>query len=277
MLPRPLVLCIGRIIARLAFYLVSRERKKALNNLRKAYGATKSEKEIRLIGRTVFENMALTASDFVLFPRFDRKTIDQLLSENQLHKIGTVAERKKQGGIIITAHMGNWELLAATAVAHGYDGFVLGKRLRYDGYNDSVVNLRKSQNVHTYYRDQSPRELLQQLKKGILVGILPDQDIADIEGIFVDFFGMPAYTPTGPAKLAITAKVPIIVAFMLRDGAKYRLIVERVIDTTVHPDESKQAAVERLTVEWSLLVEKYIKKYPDQWAWFHNRWKTQKV
>jgi len=275
-LPRPVVLCLGRGGSRCAFYFIRREREKALANLKKAFGETMTDKELWNLGIKVFENMALTACDFVLFPQFDADALARLVIDNEIEKLGTVDERRKQGGIIITAHMGNWELLAATVIAHGYNGIVLGKKLRHDGYNDLIIQLRESQKVYTYYRDQSPKVLLQRLKNGVMVGILPDQDIADVKGIFIDFFGIPAYTPTGPVKLAITAKVPIIMAFMIRDGKKYRFVIDRIIDTQIKSDESKDDAVVRITTEWSGVIEEYIKKYPEQWAWVHNRWKTQK-
>jgi len=276
-LPRPFILFLGRLVSRLAFYCVIRERNKTLANLKRAFGATKTDKQIWQLGLKVFENMALSACDFILFPRFDFAEIKRLLIENEIDKLGTIEERQGKGGIIVTAHIGNWELLAATVVAHGYNGFVLGRRLRYDKYNDAVIELRESQNVHTYYRDRSPKELLQRLKKGVMLGILPDQDITEVDGVFVDFLGMPAYTPTGPAKLAITAKVPIIVAFMLREGTDYRFKIDRIIDTQVNSNESKEDAILRITQEWSHSIEECIKKYPEQWVWVHNRWKTQKI
>jgi Kdo2-lipid IVA lauroyltransferase/acyltransferase len=269
-LPRTVVLVIARSGALCAFYCITREREKTLNNLKRVFGGSFTQQKIHRCARDVFKNLAVTACDFARFPRLSAADIKVLVRTSGFEKLSG----HSNGGLIVTAHMGNWELLAAAMIINGYNGFVLGKRLRFDGYNDLVIRLRESQKVYTYYRDRSPKELLQRLKAGQLLGILPDQDIADVDGIFIDFFGIPAYTPTGPAKLALAAKVPIIMAFMLHEGDKYHLVIDSVIDTQLKDDETKPEAIERITRAWSGVIEKYIRQYPDQWAWMHNRWKT---
>lgn len=269
-IPRSIVLIIAKCAAVFAFYGISREREKTCANLKRVFGETLGEDQIRQCAKNVFKNLAITACDFARFSRLKDADIKKLVRTSGLEKLSG----HTTGGLIVTAHMGNWELLAAAMIVNGYNGFVLGKRLRFDGYNELVVRLRESQKVYTYYRDRSPKELLQRLKAGQLLGILPDQDIADVEGVFIDFFGIPAYTPTGPAKLALAAKVPIIMAFMLHEGDRYHLIIDSIINTQITEGETKQEAIKRITRAWSDIIEKYVRQYPDQWAWMHNRWKT---
>ena len=274
--PRSVALTLAAMLSRAAYCVVRRERKKAESHLAAAFGDAKSPAEIRGITKKVFRNLAFTACDFALFPKLRPEHISRIVTIENPALLEKYNREEGRGVILLTGHLGNWEMLAAALIAQGYSGMVLGKRLRYEKYNELVVAVRRSQGVETYYRDQSPRALIRLLKQGKVVGILPDQDIADVEGVYVDFFNRPAYTPTGPAKLALAAGVPILTAFLLREGRRYRLVFDAEVDTRRREGESKEDAIRRITVDWNAIIEKYITMYPDQWAWVHNRWKTQK-
>ena len=275
-LPRVIVLGIAKLLGWSAFYFLKRERERTLSHIRYAFGSSKDEQWCTQIVRRVFVNMALTAADFARFPRMRMKHIEALVTTVGMEKVEDIMQRQERGLIVITAHLGNWELIAATFMNHGYTGCVLGTEIYYSLYNQIIIDLRESQKVYTFYRDRSPKDILRRLKSGEVVGILPDQDIADVEGIFLDFFGKPAYTPTGPVKLALAADVPIILAFMVRAGDRYRLLFDDIIEPVLFEGEDKTKAVERMTRRWHTIVERYIKAYPDQWVWMHNRWKTKK-
>ena len=124
-------------------------------------------------------------------------------------------------------------------------------------------------------RTESPRTLFKVLKNNKLIGILADQDIRKVNGVFVNFFGMPAYTPTAPVQLALGAKCPILPSVMIRDeNNKYyhHLIISPPIDL-INDRKNPDAIVEN-TQRWTNILEKHIRKYPDQWVWMHKRWKT---
>jgi KDO2-lipid IV(A) lauroyltransferase len=267
-------LSLAKGIGFVSFYLVTRERTKALANLRQGWGQNKSEKEIRTIARNVFINLALTACDFALLPKFDKQFIRSIVRIEGVELLHNL-KNQHSGVIIVTAHIGNWEFMAPSIIDLGYNGPVLARRLRDRNYNDFIVRIRESHGVINYYTDQSPRALIKILKDGGMIGILPDQDIKGFDGIFVDFFGHKAYTPTGPVKIALAAHVPILMTYLLRDRDRYRLIFDSVIDTKIAIGETKEAAIARITTAWSSNIEKYIRQYPEQWAWIHNRWKTQ--
>jgi len=275
LIPRTVALNMARIIARVSFWVVVRERKKTIANLTNAFDSIYTPKEIAHIAQNVFKHSALTACDFALFPKLTAEDVRDMVTFHGIEKLEHIVRRQAKGGIVLTAHIGNWELLGASLNKAGYYGPVIAKEIYYSGYNNLIHSLRASQGVEIVYRGESPKSMLQTLKKGGLIGILPDQDIEGIDGIFVDFFGKPAYTPTGPAKLAITARVPIIPMFMIRNNNRYDLYVEDCIEATLQPDEDKQTAIHRITREWNNCIEQYIKKYPEQWAWMHNRWKTK--
>jgi KDO2-lipid IV(A) lauroyltransferase len=111
------------------------------------------------------------------------------------------------------------------------------------------------------------------LKKGEIVGLLPDQDMDRIRGIFVDFFGKPAYTMTAPVKFAMASEAPILPAFMVRmPGDRYKLVLGELIRPGA--DGDRHQAIRKYTEAWMKSFEKMIRDYPAQWGWMHNRWRT---
>lgn len=273
-LPRIILYPVARTLGFAAFYIVGRERRKVLRNLRFAYGELKSAREYRIIACKVFQNMALTAVDFILFKRLNLDKIKRFTKFHGFENLEAGFKESGKGVIVLSAHIGNWELLAGSVIAHGYEGTVMAKEIYYAPYNKIIVDLRNRFNVKTVFRHNSPRELFRMLKRKAIAGLVPDQDLEDIDGVYVEYFGMPAYTPLGPAKIALTTKVPIIPAFAIRDGRRYDVIIEKPISASIKDGETKDQALKRITQEWNDVVEKYVKKYPDQWAWMHNRWKT---
>ncbi len=243
-------------------------------HLRTAWKSEKNESEIRAIGRRVFENLAMMACDVIRFPRLTARTLDRWLSCDSgiFAKIDRILEHGK-GVIILTGHLGNWELLAGAFGVKGYSGAVVGRRIYYEPYNEIIVGLRRGVGVETIYRDESPRKILRILSQNQILGIVADQDVDSVEGIFVPFFGIPAYTPTAPAKMALASGAPIVPACVIREGKRYRMLMGEPIYPK--PNSNKEQAVREMTENWSREIEAYIRRYPDQWGWMHDRWKTK--
>lgn len=272
-LPRRLALGLARIIGRVSYYLVPRQRAKVLKHLRDVWAVDWDGKKIEFTGRRVFENVAMTAVDVARFPFLNKDNLREwLIYTDEFSRVNRLLDENK-GVIILTAHLGNWELCAAVFGVMGYDGAVVGRRIYYEPFNRIIVQLRESVRVRTIYRDSSPKEMLRVLKQNQILGMLADQDVDSVEGVFVNFFGKPAYTPTAPVRLALVQGVPIVPAFMIREGNRYRLVLEEPIwPAALHG--SRDEAVQEFTEKWSAVMEKFIRAYPDQWGWMHDRWKT---
>ena len=180
-----------------------------------------------------------------------------------------------RGGIILTAHCGNFELISAVVTQNGYAGTVIARAFHDEKLNNLLNDLRKSKGCGVLDRSESPKKILNILKKNELIGILADQDIRKINGVFVNFFGMPAYTPTAPVQLALIAKCPILPTFIYRDPKNkyyHHLIINPPMELT--GDRKDPNTIVENTQKWSTIVENHIRKYPDQWVWMHKRWKT---
>lgn len=274
LIPRPVMLPLARGLGRFGFAVVLRQRNKALANLRTAFGAEKNETEIRGIAREVFENLAETGADLLQFGRLTPEKFARIVDTVEAETVYRRVLGEGNGLISLTAHIGNWEFLAAAMAARGFQGGVLARRIYYDRYNNWIVGLRARAGVPTLYRDDPPKKLFQILRDGKIIGLLPDQDIDSLKSIFVPFFGRPAYTIVAPAKLSIATGAPILPNFLIRTGGgRYRIVLGDLIRPD--PSENRDEAVENMTRAWMQACEKVIRAYPGQWAWMHNRWKTR--
>lgn len=273
-LPRSWAMAWANALAGLAFETVSRQRNKTLENLRFAYGQEKSPEQIRKIAKQVFENLAMTGVEMLQFPKLNEAKIARMVDSTEAQKVYDRLLAEGKGLISMTAHLGNWELLAGSFGVKGYKGGVLGRRIYYEPYNRWIVGLRMALKVPTVYRDDSSKEILKFLKRNEIVGLLPDQDMDSMKGIFVPFFGHPAYTTIAPARLVIASGAPMLPNFMVRvDRERYKVVIGEVIRA---PEGlSRDEAINRITLAWMKQFEKVIRQYPEQWAWMHNRWKTR--
>ncbi len=272
--PRRICFTVARFIGRFAYQILPKERAKILRHLEEAFGTEKKQSELQEIGKHVFVHLAESAVDVFRFPTLNRKRLDEwVLAEDCREKMDQVL-RQGKGAIGLASHMGNWELIGAFFTLSGYPGKVVGRRIYYEPFNQVLVKLRRSALVETIYRDESAREVLAVLKGNGILGILADQDIESLEGIFVPFFGKLAKTPTAPAKISMASGAPIVPMFMLHEGGRYRLHLEEPI-WPERKGATKEEMVRLLTERWSQVVEKYVRRYPDQWVWMHNRWKTR--
>lgn len=259
------------LLGRIAYKLLYRYRNDTLDNLRAAF-PDKGPAEIEAIAIKVFENAGKVAVELVNFPKLNKRNLDRLVTVENID-IFEKALGDGKGAIILTAHFGNWELLAATIRLKGYPGAAVGRRIYFHKFDRYLNELRAKVLVRVIDRTDSPRKFLKVLRSNGILGMLADQDVDSVEGVFVNFFGRQAYTPTGPAVLAAVSGAQIIPVFIVREGFRHRFIVERPIEIADTGD--KEADIVTNTQRWSDVVESYIRRYPDQWVWMHRRWKTR--
>lgn len=184
-------------------------------------------------------------------------------------------EAEAGGGLItLTGHIGNWELLLQYLAleSKGKVAGAVAKRIPNPRLNRLVEQMRGKFGVRTLYRDSDGKALARMLLRGESLGMVPDQDSSKLAGTFVEVFGRPAYTPTGPARLALATGKPIVCVYALRTGEGFRLVV----DDPIYADRKAPREVEivRLTQAWNTSMETFIRAHPEQWMWLHNRWRT---
>jgi len=270
-LPLRAVRLVGATLGLTAYGFLRGQRRLTQTHLVHAFGETLSPAERRRIARRVFWNLGQSALEWLWLPRLSCDELKRLVtSEGVEHLRRAIANGK--GAIIITAHFGNWEIIPLYLRSLGFEGGVLARRLRYPEYESFLISLRGAKGVPTFTRG-SFKEVATLLRANQIIGILPDQDMDSLEGVFVNFFGHPSYTPVGPAALSLLTGAPLLPCFLIREGERFRLVIEPPIPMPQTTDRTQ--ALVMLTQAWSHVVESYIRRYPDHWVWMHRRWKTQ--
>jgi Kdo2-lipid IVA lauroyltransferase/acyltransferase len=179
-----------------------------------------------------------------------------------------------RGVLVATAHIGNWELLAAGLRRRGHAGCVVGFQKRRDPVANWLVNMRRAYDVETLPQDSSPRRVLEILRSGQTLGILCDLEARRIASERVPFFGLPALTMTAPASLARAAQLPVLPArCIVRADApeKYVVLVEEPLE--LDRALERRAAARDLLARLNAIFERWIRETPEQWAWHQPRWR----
>ncbi len=273
LVPLRVSLLIAGAIGNAAFLAAEKYRKRAIDNLIDALGVTRLEAEI--IARKVFSNVAKNGAEWIKLFRLDPSDLGTMLKSAEGIEYLEEAFKEGKGVIVIAAHFGNWELMPIYIRSKVYDGAVIARRIYFHKYDEFIAGLRTRFGVRMIYRDESPKKILKELKKGNILGILADQDVDSVDGVFVKFFSKEAYTPTAPVKLAMATGAKLVPAFVVRDeDDRHILVVEKPIEIVLSDD--KEGDIVRYTQVWTDVLEKYVRKYPHQWVWFHSRWKTKK-
>jgi KDO2-lipid IV(A) lauroyltransferase len=263
---------LGKILALLLFYLVPIRKKQLLENIVLAF-PEKSKRDIDLIAKNTYKTFVKIFIDMVFIFKMSDDEIEKLLIYDK--NIINNALSKRKGVVLLSAHLGNWELSAA-AFAKEYTTAIIVAKQSNDFINRMIDNFRnkKGFKVTCFKRDDkmSFRNIIKALRKNHVLAILADQD-AGYNGIFVPFFGRLASTPRGLAFFAIYANSPIITAFGVyqKDGSMKVELEELPIPNTGNEEKD----IEIISNTYNQRLEKAIRKNPEQWFWFHRRWKTR--
>ncbi len=271
LLPYHLAIKFGRFSGKFIFIVLEKYRRLTKEHLRVAFGKEKSEKEISKIARSVFINIGVSAAEILSLPKMKNR-LDSIVEINGIERMDK-ALSAGNGVIAISAHFGNWEMIPIAFARKGYSSNVIARPIYYEKFNEWVSFMRNNMGVNIIYRTDSPKKILKLLRSNEIVGITPDQDIDSVEGIFVNFFGRKAYTPSAPVKIAMAANCPIVPVFIVRKGLKHTVYVEEPI--SIERGDDKDAIVREYTQRWSDIIEARIREHPDHWVWMHKRWKTK--
>ncbi len=270
LLPRRLALYTGETLGLICFYILSREKQKALKNLDLVFGDKKSLEEKRRIIKQLFKNLGKNVAEVIKFPATARKGIDKTVQIQGEEKIKEVLKKGK-GGVFLTAHFGNWEVLAGYFAAKGYPVNVLGQKLYYDKTDNLLNNLRLKMRVNVISRQDSLRGIIRSLRNNEFVGILSDQNTGT-KGVLVDFLGKTAFTPTGVVSIATKTGASILPGFIRwQKGNRHLIVIENPIELSV--SDNKEEAFLINTAKCNKIIGTYINNYPSEWVWFHQRWK----
>ena len=185
------------------------------------------------------------------------------------------AHTSGRGVLFFTGHFGSWEVFNLLPPAFGYTMNILVRRIDNPLVENFVDNLRTRLGCVTLDKKQSARRMFRVLENGGILGILADLNVQEREGVFVDFFGVPASTTTSIAKLALNTNAVVLPAFAVWEETKQKYVVYLEPPVEYEKTENTDEDIRLLTQKITNVVEKYVRRYPEQWLWIHKRWNTR--
>ena len=272
-LPLWLSLSVGSRMGRAAYYFSGRLRRTGHRNLELAFPES-TEQERRRLLRGCFENLGRLLGVFSRFASADPQGLQSLIECEGMEHIDA-ARASGRGVILFTGHVGAWELSSFALSLFGYPLSFLVRRIDNPKIERLVDEPRTRLGNRTIGKRSAARRMLQILRRGDTLGILVDLNTLDREGIFVDFFGVPASTTFLLAKLALHTDAVVLPVFAPWDPERGRFLLKIDEPLAVERTGDDEEDVRRLTQLFTGVVEKYVRRYPDQWLWIHRRWKTR--
>lgn len=255
----------GRLIGR----IWRRRSQIASDNLRRAFPDW-DETRVDTVVRSVFANFGRTAFEILRITPSTSRALQSSVDAPSMDFMEN-AQRGGKGAILMSGHIGNWELLAGYLRACGYPIDVVVKPMR-NPLSDALYNARRRElQLGIIHTQTATRGIVQALRDRRLVAILADQHAGD-DGVEVMFFGRKVSTPRGPAVLALKYGCPIITGCMIRTSTgRFRMEIDGPL--TYRATGNQDDDVRAITQEFTLRLENHIRKYPDQWLWTHRRWR----
>jgi Kdo2-lipid IVA lauroyltransferase/acyltransferase len=273
LLPRPLSRALG-IGFGLAVYVVhERLRRVGLRNLTIAFPQMPARERRRIV-RNEFVSLGRQLAEVCLFPRYTRENISQIVVYAGFENFERAYARGK-GVLFLTGHLGAWELSAFAHSLHGHPLSIVMRSLDNPYVDGLLQRYRTMHGNRTVDKDDFVRGLLSAMRAGETVGILMDTNMTPPQGVFVDFFGVPACTASGLARIALRTDAAVVPGFTVWDAKlrKYILRFDPAVELIRTGDN--EADIVGNTAKFTRVIEDVIRQYPDQWLWVHRRWKTR--
>lgn len=273
MLPRPLARTSAMAIARLIYLVHARLRRVGVRNLEIAFPQMPPRERRRLV-RAEFDNLGRLLAEFCMFPRYTRDNVRQVADYEGLENY-LAARDHGRGVLFLTAHLGGWELGSFVHSLNGYPIREVVRALDNSRLDRLVERYRTLHGNSTFSKQEFARGLLGAMRAGETVGVLMDTNMTPPQGVFVPFFGVPACTASGVARVALRTGAAVVPAFTIwdRTARKYRIHFEPALTLQQTGDDDADAMAN--TAMFTRVIEDFVRRYPDQWLWVHRRWKTR--
>jgi KDO2-lipid IV(A) lauroyltransferase len=272
-LPRPIARFMGMSIGWAGWLVMGRLRRVGMRNLAMAFPEM-SKRERRRILRRLFLHLGRQMAEFCKFPEYTLENVSRVIIYDGIENFEAARARGK-GVLFLTAHLGGWELSSFMHSLHGHAMHIVARSLDNPYVDRLVKRYRTLHGNRVFDKDDYARGLLKAVRDKETVGILMDTNMTPPQGIFADFFGVPACTASGLARVALRTDAAVLPGFAFWDAkiGKYRLHMAPALQLVrTGDDEADVIANTRL---FNQTIESYVRKYPEQWLWVHRRWKTR--
>jgi len=267
LLSHRLALAVGRALGRLVWRLSGRDRRRSLEHLSFALPGLPEEERSR-IARAGFLSAGMNLAELLHLLKRSRR---EILSHLEIEGWENVAAAKAAGRsiLILTGHCGNWELIGTALAEGGVPPAAIARPIDDAGLQKLLVDLRSHLGTTTIARGTrgAARQLLEVLRGGGALAMLIDQD-TKVDGVWVPFFGRPAFTPVGAAEIALRQKAHVLPSFIERRPDGSHLV--RFLPALDLPQDPREA-----TALMTAKIEEQVRRRPEQWVWWHKRWRRQ--
>jgi len=263
---------IGAVIGGWVFRPFGIRADRVLRSLRACFPEL-SEDRIQEIARGSYRGLGAMALETIRLSRMERQELIDAFAQPDGWPLLDAAHKQGRGVIIVTGHLGNWELCAAYMAAMGLPIDVIAMHLANPYADAFLKRTRERLGARVVFDDEAVRATPRSLKEGRAVGFVSDQGAKGLASTFVDFFGRPAKTPRGAAVFALRNRLPMIFVAAIREGdGRYRFHTEEV---PLANSGDREKDVDDTVRNYTNVIEKYVRKFPEQYFWQHRRWRRQ--
>lgn len=232
-----------------------------------------SETRVRAVARESYRGLGRTALETIYLSRAGREAVLEAFVEPSGWDLLEDAVAAGRGAVLISAHIGNWELSAAYLAARGIPLDVIGMHMANPLTDAFLKRTRERFGMRQIFDDQAVRATPRALKEGRAVGFMSDQGAKGLASTFVDFFGRPAKTPRGAAVFGMRSRLPMLfVAAIRQPDLRYQLFVAPV---PLADTGDKERDIDATVQNYTKVIEDFVRQYPEQYFWQHRRWKRQ--
>lgn len=267
-LPLKLAYALAVFLADTHYFFAFRDRRFVKNNLKIIF-PDKSSQEIRKISMMVFRNFAKYLVDFFRFEKINPEYIKKNVKLENMHHFDDALAGGK-GVIVLSAHLGNWELGGVVIAQLGYPFWVVALPHKIKKVNDFFDRQRNRKGVKVIATGKAVRSCITEIRNNHMVALVGDRDFSE-KGIVLNLFGKPTHFPEGPAALSLLTGALIVPGFMLRNpDDSFTLSIEKPVE--FKPSGNKEKDTIDLINVYNNIIENYIRKYPQQWYVFRRFW-----
>jgi KDO2-lipid IV(A) lauroyltransferase len=272
-LPRNAARAVGAGVGALVWRLLSKLRRTGLRNLEMAF-PEKSLGEREAILRGVYRSLGWQLAEFCKMSGYTADEASGFVRYDGLENY-LAAREKGKGVLVLTGHLGAWELSSFYHSLVGYPMSLVIRRLDNPLVDEFVNSIRCLHGNRVIHKDDFARGLLTAMHNGETVGILMDTNMTPPQGVFVPFFGVEACTATAMARIALRTHAAVLPGFLVWESAEKRYVLRFGPEIEMVRSGNNEADILANTALFTAAIESYVRQYPEQWLWVHRRWKTR--
>jgi Kdo2-lipid IVA lauroyltransferase/acyltransferase len=273
-MPRGLARLFAGRLASAVYHLHGRLRRVGERNLELAFRRIVSKGERAQLLRGVYRSLGWQLVEFCCMPRYTARNTEGWIRTEGLENY-LAAQTRGKGVLVLTGHLGAWELSSFYHSLMGYPMGMVIRRLDNRKLDDFVNGIRCLHGNRVLHKDDFARGLLTAMRDGDTVGILMDTNMRPPQGVFVHFFGIEACTASGLARVALKTGAAVLPGFMLWEPTEQKYVLHFGPELLFNQTDDAEVDILTATQQCNDVLESWIRRYPDQWLWIHRRWKTR--